>query len=69
MQYYKQIYLIIKAFASIFFHTLPPKLKKNNYAKNTAMPIIKITIQPYSIKIFIYKIKYSFKFNSLIENY
>ena len=56
MQYYKQIYLIIKAFASIFFHTLPPKLKKNKYAKNTAMPIIKITIQPYSIKIFIYKI-------------
>ena len=69
MKYYKQIHLIIKAFASIFFHTLPPKLKKNKYAKNTAMPIIKITIQPYSTKIFIYKIKYVLKFNSLRENY
>ena len=44
MQYYKQIYLIIKAFASIFFHTPLPTLKKNKCAKNTAMPIIKINM-------------------------
>ena len=64
MQYYKQIYLIIKAFASIFFHTLPPKLKKNNYAKNTAMPIVK-KLYNHTLSKFLH-IKLNIPFNLIV---
>ena len=47
MQQYKQIYLIIKAFASFFFHAQLYNMEKN---KNIIMPTIKIAIEPHFTK-------------------
>ena len=60
MQQYKQIYLIIKAFASFFFHAQLYNMAKN---KNIIMPTIKIAIEAHFTKNFLNK-----KFISLFSN-
>ena len=52
MQQYKQIYLIIKAFASFFFHAQLYNMEKN---KNINIPTIKIATEAHSTKNFLNK--------------
>ena len=63
MKQYKQIYLIIKAFASFFFHA---QLYNMDKSKNIIMPAIKIAIEAHSTKIFLY-LEYIY-LNSMLYN-